>query len=126
MTKKYKKYARLTGILSLAITLAPVMGFVIAAFIQGSSAQKLSLGLLTTVAIILTAFNIIMKINMRSTIWILLLGIYICLDNIMPVLLTIAIGTIADELVLTPLHKKYKQLAIINSEIDKREDVKNG
>ena len=63
---------------------------------------------------------------MRSTIWILLLGIYICLDNIMPVLLTIAIGTITDELILTPLHKKYKQLAIINSEIDKREDVKNG
>ena len=42
MTKKYKKYARITGILSIAVTLAPVVGFVIAAFIEGSSAQKVS------------------------------------------------------------------------------------
>lgn len=35
-------------------------------------------------------------------------------------LVILAITTILDELVFTPLHKKYKNLYIINREIDKR------
>lgn len=38
----------------------------------------------------------------------------------MPLLLIVAVGTILDEFLLTPLHKHFKNKATINREIDKR------
>ena len=61
-----------------------------------------------------------MKLHLRSAIWLLVLGVYICLQNIQTLLIMVAVCTILDEIVFTPLHKKYKNLYIINKEIDKR------
>lgn len=120
ITKKYKRLAMLYGILSIAVTLLPVVYYVILGFIEGTVQKKLSLGMAIMVALILTIVNIVFKRHIRSTIWIVVLGIYMCLKNILPLLLLVAIGTILDEFILTPLHRKYKQKALINKEIDKR------
>ena len=72
------------------------------------------------IALILTALNFFMKYHIRSTIWFLLLGIQICLQNIVTLILIIAICTIIDEFVLTPLKKKFKDKYTINKEIDRR------
>lgn len=119
-TKKYKRLARLFSLLSILVLLAPLSYYLVEAFIAGVVIEKLALGGLATMAIILTLFNTIMKANLRSPIWLILLGIFFVLENILPLIIFIAAGTILDEFVLSPLARRYRNLYTINNEIDKR------
>ena len=119
-TKKYKRLARLFSLLSILVLLAPLAYYLVEAFIAGVVIEKLALGGLATMAIILTLFNTIMKANLRSPIWLILLGIFFVLENILPLIIFIAAGTILDEFVLSPLARRYRNLYTINNEIDKR------
>ena len=119
-TKKYKRLARLFSLLSILVLLAPLAYYLVEAFIAGVVIEKLALGGLATMAIILTLFNTIMKANLRSPIWLILLGIFFVLENILPLIIFIAAGTILDEFLLTPLARRYRNLYTINNEIDKR------
>lgn len=119
-TKKYKRLARLFSLLSILVLLAPLVYYTAEAFIAGVVIEKLALGGLATMAIILTLFNTIMKANLRSPIWLLLIGIFLVLKNILPLIIFIAVGTILDEFLLTPLARRYRNLYTINNEIDKR------
>lgn len=119
-TKKYKRLARLFSLLSILVLLAPLCYYTAEAFIAGVVIEKLALGGLATMAIILTLFNTIMKANLRSPIWLLLIGIFLVLENILPLIIFIAVGTILDEFLLTPLARRYRNLYTINNEIDKR------
>ena len=119
-TKKYKRLARLFSLLSILVLLAPLAYYLVEAFIAGVVIEKLALGGLATMAIILTLFNTIMKANLRSPIWLILLGIFFVLENILPLIIFIAAGTILDEFILTPLARRYRNLYTINNEIDKR------
>jgi len=60
------------------------------------------------------------KLRLRCIPWILLLGIYVCLKEITSLLVIMAITTIIDEMIVTPLHKSLKNKYIINKEMDKR------
>lgn len=120
VTKRYKRLNIALRILSVILLLAPIIIFSIIGFIEGQVHEKLVLGCTLITALILVLINAIFKYNIRSTLWICILGIYMCLDNIMPLLLIIAISTIIDEFIVTPLQKKYKNLYVINNEIDKR------
>lgn len=118
-----KKNARLSALffwLSILVTIIPVIVYVIIGFCNGEVHQKLTLGITVIIAIILVGINVIFKYHIRSILWVLILGIYFCTREILPLLLIVAIGTILDEFVLTPLHKKYKNRKTINYEIDKR------
>ena len=119
-TKKYKRLARLFSLLSILVLLAPLTYYLVEAFIAGVVIEKLALGGLATMAIILTLFNTIMKANLRSPVWLILLGIFFVLENILPLIIFIAAGTILDEFLLTPLARRYRNLYTINNEIDKR------
>ena len=119
-TKKYKRLARLFSLLSILVLLAPLAYYLVEAFIAGVVIEKLALGGLATMAIILTLFNTIMKANLRSPIWLILLGIFFVLENILPLIIFIAAGTILDEFLLSPLARRYRNLYTINNEIDKR------
>ena len=119
-TKKYKRLARLFSLLSILVLLAPLAYYLVEAFIAGVVIEKLALGGLATMAIILTLFNTIMKANLRSPIWLILIGIFLVLENILPLIIFIAAGTILDEFILTPLARRYRNLYTINNEIDKR------
>lgn len=120
ITKKYTKLSHLFATLSIVLTIFPIFVYVILAFAKGQVQQKMTLGITVTISLLLVAINMVFKYHLRSTLWILTLGIYFCIDNIMPLLLMVAIGTIVDEFILTPLHKSYKSKANINKEIDKR------
>ena len=50
--------------------------------------------------------------------WVLLLGIYLALDNVMPYLIAIAICTIVDEFIISPIYRSTKNKYTINKEID--------
>lgn len=120
ITKKYQRLAILFQALSILVLVAPLAYYTIYGFINGEVTEKLTLGVTFVVACILLVINVLFKYHIRSTIWILVLGIYFCIDSIMPLLLMVAIGTILDEFVLTPLYKSYKSKCTINKEIDKR------
>lgn len=119
-TKKYKRLYWLTTILSWVITFVPLLVFVIWGLVEGTPHRKLALGGLMVVAAILVVINILMKLSLRCIPWVILIGIYICLKEITVLLIIMAITTVVDELVLTPLSKNYKQKLTINKEIDKR------
>lgn len=120
MTRRYKFIKNYLALLSVICTCFPIIFYTIRAFVEGTNIQKVSLGLLTTAAIILTLVNILFKMHLRSTMWLALIGISTCLQDITALLIMIAVTTILDELIITPLRKKYKNLYIINREIDKR------
>lgn len=120
ITKKYQRLYILFQALSILILVAPLAYYTIYGFINGEVTEKLTLGITFVVACILLVINVLFKYHIRSTIWVLVLGIYFCIDNILPLLLMVAIGTILDEFVLTPLYKMYHTKCTINKEIDKR------
>ena len=120
LTKKDQRLSTLFRSLSVASLAGPVGVYSVLGFVNGEVHQKLTLGITLTVAIILTVVNILFKARIRSTVWIVTLGIYFCIQNIMPLLLMVATGSILDEFVLTPLAKSYKEKANINKEMDKR------
>lgn len=119
-TKKYKRLALLMGFISILLLIAPIGYYTTVAFIAGTVVEKVSLGALATLAVIMVAINALLKLHLRSPLWIMLVGVYLVLDYILPLILIIAITTIADELIFTPLCKKFENKATINGEIDKR------
>lgn len=120
ITKSYGHKAKLFSILSILATISPLIIYSIIGFVQGEVTQKLTLGLAIIVCLLFTLINIVFKRHIRSTVWILLLGIYMCLNNITILLVVVALTTILDEFVLTPIARKYKSKYNINKEIDKR------
>ena len=120
VTKKYKKRAKWLRIISSSLTVLPLIIYSIIGLVQGPVTHKVTLSLTLIVCIVFTLITTIFKHRIRSTIWILLLGIYMCMKNITPLLIIIVISTILDEFVIEPQAKKYKQKYIINNEIDER------
>lgn len=120
MTKKYHKLYILFRTLSVIVIFTPMLYYVIRGFIEGETTEKLTLTGTFFIAIILTVVNVLFKYSIRSTLWIIVLGVYSCIENIMPLLLMIAIGTILDEFILTPLYRSYRNKYTIHREIDKR------
>lgn len=119
-TKKYRVISILTGVLSALINILPLGVYAVLGFVQGSVHQKLTLGLTLMIALILVGVNLVFKFHIRSVLWVVVLGIYFCINNIMPLLLILAIGTVLDEAIITPVHKRYAEKYRINKEIDKR------
>lgn len=120
VTRNYKLKALLFQCLSILVLATPIIYYAVLGFIHGETTEKFTLGITFVIAAIMLAINIIFKYHIRSTLWIVVLGIYICLDSIQVLLIMVAVGTILDEFLLTPLHKSYKSKATINREIDKR------
>lgn len=120
-SKHYRSIAITYKALSLLVTLGPMIFYVIKGFIEGETTQKFSMAACAVVAIILVVVNIIMKINLRSPLWILLIGVYICLGKIEVLLIVMAVTTMLDEFWFTPMYKSARGKYTINREIDKRE-----
>ena len=120
MTNKYKIKLNICRLLSFTLTVLPVIIYTIMGFMDGSIGEKVSLGICVILALIFVLINVTFKYHIRSTLWVLLIGIYVCIDNIIPLLIIMAATTIIDEFVLVPLINKYKNKYIINKEIDLR------
>lgn len=122
MTRKYKIRYIIFYLLSLASIIIPVIFFTIKSYIESDLVhEKITLSMTILVTLLLTVIGIANKCVYRSKLWILLIGLYICLKNIMQPLIWIATCQVLDELCFNPLKQHYKNLFIINREIDKRE-----
>lgn len=106
----YSKRKKLFFILSIICIVAPLAIFGFKAFFLGTTTQKLVFGLSAGAALIFTIINVLMKAHFRSAIWVVLYGICIVIQNITPVILTLMITSLAEEIVLWPAYKHYKIL----------------
>ena len=120
MTNKYKNIYRTFKLLSWAVTILPLIVYFVIAFSKAEIVHKLAIGSMLTIVLILTVINIVGKLQLRSPLFLLLIGIYVGLGQILTPLVITSCGVVLDEFIFTPLYKKYKQLYVINREIDKR------
>lgn len=120
-TKGYRIKYWILFLISLALNIAPITVYVVRAIINSTLVhEKLALSMTVLVVIILTIVSLVNKVALRSRLWILLIGIYICLDNFINPLIVFAACQILDELIVTPLKKHYKTRLTISKEIDRR------
>lgn len=122
-TKKFKRLYFLVRFLSAVVTLSPIIVYGCIAFFSNdvASEKKATFGILFICAVFLVLINIIMKNNLRSPLFMVILGIYVALSNITTLLILLSLGTILDEFLLCPLYKSLKNKFTINKEIDMRE-----
>lgn len=119
-TKKYRIGYWVLTVISWALVFGPLAGYFIYGLIVSGTVQKA--GLLTTlfVAIVLTVVSAIMKLHLRSALFILVLGIYIAIDKISILLIIVSVCSVLDELVISPLQRSFKEKLGVNKAIDKR------
>lgn len=120
ITKKYKKQRNLWRAVSLLLLVTPILIYTVLAFVYGEFGQKITMGMCLLIAIIFVGINALFKANIRCTLWVLLVGIYVCINNIVSLIIIMAITTALDEFIATPLAKYYANKYSINYEIDKR------
>ena len=90
--------------LSWLLTFAPILIWLCVAMAKSNDLTKTSLAITILIAGMLTLVNLLLKYSIRSKIWILLIGIYIALKDITPLLIIIAVCTILDEFIVHPLY----------------------
>ena len=120
MTKIYKFKKNLCGLLSLLCSFGPLIAFIIMGLVQGEGKEKIVLTLTMISAIIIAAIAALKKIQLRSVTYIIMIGLWVALDKLLPFILVIAICTVLDELIFTPLYHRFKEDYYTNKQIDKR------
>lgn len=120
ITKKYRRAYWALTVISWALVLGPMIGYALYGFITGETVQKFAIGATAFAAIGLTGFSVIFKKHVRSTLFIVLLGIYLAIREITVLLIILSVCTILDEFLITPLQKSYREKMVVNSQIDMR------
>lgn len=124
-TKHYKKLRNFFWFLSFLATVLPLLIYIIIGFNNGSIRQVYTLGICLTTCIIFTAINLIFRHHIKCTIYILLIGLYVSVGNLVPLFITMGICTALEEFIFTPIYKSCGNKYTINKEIDKRGRVEN-
>lgn len=122
-TKKSRISYYVLCALSFLCCFGPLMYYTAAALFSpaGLLISKVALVGAVLVVLILTMIALVNKMVFRSRIFILLLGLYLCLESIITPLLLVGIGQIVDELVVAPAKANAKTRLIANKAYDKRE-----
>lgn len=127
-TKKYKRIRNWLFAISLILLFGPV-GFYLVQAAMATIAAGTTTATIAKVSIfsssviifgILTIIAAARKIVFKSSVWVLVIAIYLLLDYAMWAVVVIGVCQILDELVFSPLVKYYNSLIRINKEIDKR------
>lgn len=121
MTKKYRTQYIIFAILSLLLNVLPLAVYTLKAVFESTVVyQKVALVSTVFIVLIMTAVSLVNKITLKSRLWIVLIGLYICLDHIMTPLILIAVCQTLDELIISPLKRSSKNKLVINKQIDAR------
>lgn len=121
MTKKYHIWSIIFGVMSVLANIAPLATYTIMGFVQADLVvEKVGLASTIFIVLIMSLISWINKTTMRSRVWVIVLGLYFCLHNFITPLIIIACCQIADEWLISPLHKFCHDRYVINKQIDKR------
>ena len=125
MTKRYRVLYWIFFFLSLISNIGPLTYYIVKAAIYSNlTYEKLALSVTVLIVIIMTLVCLINKVVLRSRMWIVLIGLYICLEFILTPLIIIAACQIIDEIIFTPLKNNFKQKLTIHVQFDKRMGIK--
>lgn len=124
-TKQCKRLSILFLILHILCLFGPLLYFIPYAYGMGEVGHTLVLSLFLIVALCLSVVAIISDAKTRgglakSIMWILIMGISICLIEVKVFIYIMAIVSIIDELFIVKMRAKYKDAYAANREIDKR------
>lgn len=122
-TKVCRMKLWLYRILDWLILFAPLIIYVVIALVDGgvTTMGKVSVVGSVAIAAILALFNILAQKRLRCPIWIVLIGLFIAIrDYLLPLIIILAVVTVLDDLVLTPLITYYRSKLIANKSIDER------
>lgn len=122
-TKKCRLLTALFWSLGFGVSVLPFLVYAVIGFVDAGTADKMVLTLGAVAAAIIGLTNFFFKKHLRSPLWILLLALYLVLDEITPLLICAAVGCVLDELLFTPLCAHFRSKTLINSELDKRHTV---
>lgn len=108
LTKQLRAKYWIIKTIDLILLFAPIIIYFFIAMADNgvTTMQKAGLVGSVVVAIILTLFNILTRHHLRSPLWIVLLGLYVAIDYLLPLIIIIAVVTVLDEFVLQPYLKK--------------------
>lgn len=121
MTKKYRKRYIILLIISVFLNVYPILYYTASAFIESNAVvHKVTLCSTIFIVLILSMVSWVTKVSLRSAMWILTIGLYMCLDSLLDMIMMIAVFQIIDEMIITPLKKFTKHKFTINKELDKR------
>ena len=88
---------------------------------QAIVAQKVAVVSTTMVALILSVFNVISQKKLRCPIWIILIGLFVAVrDYLMPLIIILAVTSVLDDLVFSPIISYYRTKLIANKAMDER------
>lgn len=121
-TKECRFKLWLFRILDAICLVTPLLVYIIIALCGGAVvAAKVAVVSTVMIAIILTIFNIIAQKRLRCPIWIMLIGLFVAIkEYLLPLIIILAITSILDDLVFTPLISYYKTKLISNKAMDER------
>lgn len=104
------------------ILITPIFYFFVSALAQGGveSWKKVTLVSSAMFSLILIGVNFIFKFHLRSPLWFMLIGIHVVLNNVIVLLILLAVSSVLDEFILTPWIKHTKVQLVTNKEIDLR------
>ena len=103
---------------------APLIVYLIIGLVNDNvtTGGKVTLVAMLFIALILTVINVIAQKHLRCPIWILLIGIYVAMEKyLMPLVIILAIASILDDLVFTPIIHYYYTQTVASKTMDKRE-----
>ena len=101
----------------------PVIVYVIIALANGGVTVpgRISIVASVMVSIILTTFNVITKIKLRSPRWILIIGLYVAFrESLLPLVIMLAVTSVLDDFFFTPMIQHFKAELETSRVIDKR------
>ena len=120
-TKKIAHTALILSIISILLSIGPLVFYSAKAFITSTSTtNKCILLSMISIGTILSIVCLINKYTPRCRIWLIVIGLYLCLDSILGTILVIAITQVLDELLVAPMARKYREKLHINKEMDIR------
>ena len=120
-TKKMRLTSLFLTLASILLSIGPLIVYLVLGYQQAqSTVGQITLTSMLGVSVILSLVCIINKYSPRCRLWLILIGLYMCLDNFIGCILVLAITQCLDELVISPLAKRYRELYRTNKEIDRR------
>lgn len=123
-TKKSRALLWTWRIIDWLCLFAPLLIYLVIGLANNNvtTGAKVTLVAMLFLALILTAINVIAQKHLRCPIWVLLIGLYIAMNKyLMPLIIILAITSILDDLVFTPVIKYYYTQTVASKTMDKRE-----
>lgn len=98
----------ITGIISAILMVAPVSFYTLKYMITGELVKhKVTIAVTVFIVMVMTVISLMNKFTFRSKIWIIMIGLYVALGNIITPMIVIGSCQIVDEIIVTPLHRYY-------------------